>query len=141
MFQVNSQNTLKKGEVKPIINNNGDTLIILRVDDALLLLKDLTDYTYTLDLIKKYEEYKSSCDTITKLQAKQILLLTDKNKNNELIIANLNKVIYNKDEELKIKDGIIKKQKKEIRKQKILKYVGFTGAIVLPVITALFLLK
>ena len=38
------------------------------------------------------------------------------------------------------KDKTIKQQKKEIRKQKILKNLGFVGCVVLPVITLIILL-
>ena len=56
-------------------------------------------------------------------------------------IANLEEIIKNKDTEISYKDMIIKQQKKEIRKQKVLKIVGFSSAIILPVVTALVLLK
>jgi len=49
-------------------------------------------------------------------------------------------VISNKDREIVLKDNIIKQQKKEIRKQKVLKIIGFSGAIILPIITLIALL-
>ena len=40
-----------------------------------------------------------------------------------------------KDKEIKLKDETIEAQKKEIKKQKRLKIVGFIGSILLPIIT------
>jgi hypothetical protein len=53
----------------------------------------------------------------------------------------LTKVIENKDKEITLLNDVVKQQKKEIIKQKLLKLGGFSGAIILPVITALILLK
>ena len=53
------------------------------------------------------------------------------------MIINLENILTNKDRELYLKDDIIKQQKKEIRKQKTLKILGFAGSVILPVITVL----
>ena len=39
-----------------------------------------------------------------------------------------------------VKDETIKQQKKEIRKQKFLKKLGFAGSVILPIVTVLLLL-
>ena len=49
-------------------------------------------------------------------------------------------ILDNKNSELGLKDKTIKQQKKEIRKQKFLKIVGFTGSIILPILTLIALL-
>ena len=42
-----------------------------------------------------------------------------------------------KNEELGFKENTINQQKKEIRKQKLLKLAGFTTSIILPILTLL----
>jgi hypothetical protein len=42
-------------------------------------------------------------------------------------------IVSNKDKEIVILNDIIKKQKKEIRKQKVLKIMGFSAAVILPI--------
>jgi hypothetical protein len=53
------------------------------------------------------------------------------------MIDNFDEIITNKDKEIKIKDGEIKLLKKEVRKQKILKVIGYAAAIILPILTLL----
>ena len=99
---LNSQITLKKGQVKTFVSDNGDTLITMRIEDAKLILIDILNYQIADSIISEYEA---------------------------------------KDKEIAFKDDVIKKQKREIRKQKALKILGFSGVIILPVVTALLLLN
>jgi len=61
-------------------------------------------------------------------------------KNKDEIIKNLNTIISNKIKEIEFKNLTIEGQKKEIKKQKNLKRVGFIGAVVLPILTLIILL-
>ncbi len=138
---ANSQITLKKGQVKAFVNETGDTLIAMRLDDARTILTDVLNYQIADSLVKEYEAKDNEKSKIIILQKQAIIKLTEKSENQELQIANLEEIIKNKDTEIGYKDDIIKQQKKEIRKQKVLKIVGFSSAIILPVVTALVLLK
>ena len=138
---ANSQITLKKGQVKAFVNETGDTLIAMRLDDARTILTDVLNYQIADSLVKEYEAKDNEKSKIIILQKQAIIKLTEKSENQELQIANLEEIIKNKDTEIGYKDDIIKQQKKEIRKQKLLKIVGFSGAIILPVVTALLLLN
>ena len=60
----------------------------------------------------------------------------EKQNLNEMVV-NLNAIIENKETETQILNETIKKQKKEIRKQKIIKIVALVGDVVLPVTTLL----
>ena len=138
---ANSQITLKKGQVKAFVNETGDTLIAMRLDDAKSILTDILNYEIADSLVKEYEAKDNEKSKIIILQKQAIIKLTEKSENQEIQIANLEEIIKNKDTEISYKDMIIKQQKKEIRKQKVLKIVGFSSAIILPVVTALVLLK
>jgi hypothetical protein len=138
---VNSQITLKKGQVKTFVNETGDTLIAMRLDDARTILTDVLNYQLADSLVKEYEAKDKEKSKIITLQKEAIVKLTEKSENQEAQIANLELIIKNKDTEIGYKDEIIKQQKKEIRKQKVLKILGFSGAIILPVMTALILLN
>jgi uncharacterized membrane protein YgaE (UPF0421/DUF939 family) len=113
----------------------------MRLDDARTILTDVLNYQIADSLVKEYEAKDNEKSKIIILQKQAIIKLTEKSENQELQIANLEEIIKNKDTEIGYKDDIIKQQKKEIRKQKVLKIVGFSSAIILPVVTALVLLK
>ena len=137
---LNSQITLKKGQVKTYVSDNGDTLIAMRLDDAKIILTDVLNYQLCDSIIKEYEGKDKESQKVITLQKSAIVKLTNELSNSEVIVANLEGVLKNKDEEIAFKDDVIKKQKREIFKQKTLKILGFSGAIILPVVTALLLL-
>jgi len=131
---------ISKGEVKTIINENGDTLVMMNLEDARVILNDLLEYEIVDSLITVYKEKDSlNTNTIT-LQKDIIVKLTQKSENQSVQISNFQSILDNKDQELLLKEDIIKQQKKEIRKQKLLKILGFTGSVILPIITLLVLL-
>jgi hypothetical protein len=138
---LNSQITLKRGQVKTFVSDNGDTLITLRLEDAKIILTDILNYEISDSIIKVYEIKDIESSGVITLQKDVILKLNEKCKNQEGRIIALEDVLKNKDIEIAFKDNVIKQQKREIRKQKLLKIGSFTGAIVLPVVTALILLK
>jgi len=138
---VSSQITLKPNQVKAFINENSDTLIAMRLGDAKTILTDVLNYQIADSLVKVYEAKNDKQNEIIIVQKEVIdnLQLKIDNKDEQLNI--LTKVIENKDKEITLLNDVVKQQKKEIIKQKLLKLGGFSGAIILPVITALILLK
>lgn len=138
---LNSQITLKKGQVKTFVSDSGDTLIAMRLEDAKVILTDILNYQIADSIIKQYEGKDKESNNVITLQKAAIVKLNEKASNDEDRITKLEAVLKNKDEEIALKDDTIKNQKREIRKQKGLKILGFSGAIILPVVTALLLLN
>ena len=131
---------ISKGEVKETINSNGDTLVIMHLEDARVILSDLLEYEIVDSLLTVYKEKDSlNTNTIT-LQKDVITKLSQKSQNQEYQISNFESILANKNQELQYKDDTIKEQKKEIRKQKLLKLTGFAGSIILPILTLIALL-
>jgi len=138
---VSSQITLKPNQVKAFINEKGDTLIAMRLADAKIILTDVLNYQIADSLVKVYEAKNDKQNEIITVQKEVIdnLQLKIENKDKQLNV--LGEIINNKDKEIVLLNDVVKKQKKEIIKQKLLKLGGFSGAIILPVITALILLN
>tara|TARA_R110000782_G_scaffold141971_1_gene234674 strand:- start:1993 stop:2334 length:342 start_codon:yes stop_codon:yes gene_type:complete len=110
-------------------------------EDARILLNDVLRYEYTDSLLAVYVE-RDSLNTQTITFQKMILSnLSMANSNLETMLSNLEQVIENKDSEVDLMNSIIKEQRKEIRKQKVLKVIGFSSAIVLPIITLFITVK
>ena len=132
--------TISKGEIKTTVNDKGDTLVIMNLEDAKFILGDLLQYEITDSLLNIYIERDSLNKEKIFLKDGIIEKLNLQNSNCKEIVTNLEKIISNKDITITLKDDIIKQQKKEIRKQKFLKFLGFTGSVILPIITLLTLL-
>jgi len=131
--------TISKGEVRTIIDDSGDTLVIMNLEDAKLILNDLLEYEIADSILTVYKEKDSlNTKTIT-LQKEVIFKLMEKSENQELQIDNFQQILDNKNIEIGLKEDIIKQQKKEIRKQKFLKFLGFGGSVILPIIAILIL--
>jgi hypothetical protein len=112
----------------------------MSLSDAKILLEDVLKYEYADSLLIQYKVKDSlQLNTIT-MQKEVLMNLSNEKFNLEQINDNLQQVIVNKDKELDLKDEIIKDQKKEIRKQKSLKILGFTGSVVLPILTLILVL-
>jgi len=134
-----SQN-ISTGEIKTYINHEGDTLIILPLDDAKIILSDLLQYEITDSILEIYKERDSlNLNTIT-LQKDIITNLTFQNTNLKEVILNFEQIQENQRDKLILKDNVINNQKKEIRKQKFHKIIGFIGSVVLPVLTLIVLI-
>ena len=132
--------TTSKGEIKTIVNQKGDTLVMMHLKDAKKILTDLLQCEVTDSLLTVYVERDSLNTDKIILKDKLIQKLNLQNENYVKIVSNLETVVKNKDEIIIYKDKTIKQQEKEIRKQKILKNLGFVGSVVLPVITLIILL-
>ena len=115
ILPIHSQ-IISKGEVKETINSNGDTLVIMHLEDARVILSDLLEYEIVDSLLTVYKEKDSlNTNTIT-LQKDVITKLSQKSQNQEYQISNFESILANKNQELQYKDDTIKEQKKEIRK-------------------------
>jgi len=132
--------TISKGEIKAIVNPKGDTLVVMHLNDAKKILTDLLKCEVTDSLLNVYVERDSLNTEKIILKDKLIEKLNLQNENYVKIVSKLETVVKNKDEIIIYKDKTIKQQEKEIRKQKILKNLGFVGCVVLPVITLIILL-
>ena len=139
ILPIHSQ-TISRGEIKEIINSNGDTLVIMHLEDARIILNDLLEYEIADSLLAVYKEQDSlNKETIT-LQKDVIFKLVEKSENQQYQIENFQEVLDNKNAELNMREDTIKQQKKEIRKQKLLKLAGFTTSIILPILTLIAVL-
>ena len=132
--------TTLNGNIESLVNDKGDTLIVMYLDDAKMLLTDLLECEVTDSLLNIYIERDSLNKEKIILKDNIIEKLKLQNQNSENIIKNLEEIVGNKDEEISLKDKTIKEQKKEIKKQRNLKRLGFIGSIVLPILTLIILL-
>ena len=131
-----SQNTLKEQErVQAVINEYGDTVIQMSLSDAKLILKVVLEKEINDSLLSVYTVVDSLNKNKISLLVNKIEALQLEKQNLTEMVSNLNAIIKNKDAETQILNDIIKKQKKEIRKQKIIKIVALVGDVVLPVAT------
>jgi len=112
----------------------------MNLEDARIVLSDLLEYEIVDSLLTVYKEKDSLNTNIISLQRDVISKLSIKSNNQQSIIDNFEEILSNKEIEIEFKDKTIKQQKKEIRKQKTLKLVGFIGSIVLPILTLIALI-
>ena len=108
-FQTFSQTT--------VLNSQGDTTICFTVPQAKFLLKQNYQVEMLDSLNSICEEQLNVCDSI------KVADLEAFEKYEELLL-NKDQVIDVKDYEIKTLKGVVDNQKKEIRKQKIFKWVG-----------------
>ena len=133
-----SQN-ISKGEIKTIVNSHGDTLIMMRLDDAKIILSDLMELRVVDSLLSIYKLRDSLNSSTITLQKNVIDKLTQKSDNQNIQLTNFQSILNNKNQEIFFKEDVIKAQKKEIRKQKVLKILGFVGSVVLPTVVVLII--
>jgi hypothetical protein len=133
MSQSHSQTILTKENRVNTVVIKGDTLIQFKLSDAKLILTDVLEKQKLDSLVSEYKILDSLKNTRIKTQDSIIGDLESIISNDSTIINNQNLILGNKDKELVILNDIIKQQKKEIRKQKVLKIIGFTAAVVLPI--------
>ena len=129
--------SIKETRVKAVVIQ-GDTLIQFKLSDAKLILIDVLQKEKLDSLIEYYQVNDSLKDITVGFQFAMIRDLQSKSDIQLKVIDNLNVVIVNKDKEIALLNDIITKQKKEIRKQKALKIIGFTAAVVLPIIVLIY---
>lgn len=139
-FQTLSQTT-SIPRVQTIVNAKGDTLIQMSLADAKIILVTVFDKQIADSLINVYETRDSLSTSSIILLKSDVDKLRTKNNNLEKIIINDTTIIVNKDTEINLHLATIKQQKKEIRKQKVLKVIGWTAAVVLPITTIILMSK
>jgi vacuolar-type H+-ATPase subunit I/STV1 len=132
--------TTLNGNIESLVNDKGDTLIVMPLEEAKMLLTDLLECEVTDSLLNIYVERDSLNKEKIILKDNIIQKLKLQNQNSENIIKNIEEIVGNKDEEISLKDKTIKEQKKEIKKQRNLKRLGFIGSILLPIVTLIILL-
>ena len=130
---------ISKGEIKTIVNSHGDTLIMMRLDDAKIILSDLMELRVVDSLLSIYKLRDSLNSSTITLQKNVIDKLTQKSDNQNIQLTNFQSILNNKNQEIFFKEDVIKAQKKEIRKQKVLKILGFVGSVVLPTVVVLII--
>ena len=113
----------------------------MNLADAKLVLTAVLDKQIVDSLLIEYASKDEISRNIITLQKYDIKKLQEKSANQEVLSANLDKIIANKDIEIKDLNEIVKKLKKEVRKQKVLKIIGFTAAVALPVATIILMSK
>ena len=139
-MQTHSQSILTP-RVQTAVNSKGDTLIEMKLADAKLILSVLLEKQYVDSIVSKLQDENNILNQTITLQVSEIRALQDKCKNQEVMSSNLTKITQNKDDEINLLNETIKAQKKEIRKQKFQKFIGFSVAVIVPIITILFLVK
>jgi len=139
ILPIHSQ-TILRGEVKEIINSDGDVLVVMHLEDARIILNDLLEYEIVDSLLTVYKEKDSLNTNTISLQKDIIFKLVEKSDNQQSQINNFQKILDNNKQIIQYKDDTIKHQKKEIRKQKLQKILGFSGSVILPILTLLALL-
>ena len=139
ILPIHSQ-TILRGEVKEIINSDGDVLVVMHLEDARIILNDLLEYEIADSLLTVYKEKDSLNTNTISLQKDIIFKLVEKSDNQQSQINNFQKILDNNKQIIQYKDDTIKHQKKEIRKQKLQKILGFSGSVILPILTLLILL-
>jgi hypothetical protein len=130
-FSTNAQSIILH-ETKIAITKNGDTMLIMQIDDARFILSELMDKVYVDSLLSEYKLKDEQSTNLITIMKSQVDVYQQKSDNKDLQIVALNNLITNKDEEILIKNTVIKKQKKEIRKQVAVKKIAISAAIILP---------
>ena len=137
-LQANSQNILtKEPRVQAFVNQQGDTIIQMKLDDAKIILADVLDREVADSLVNVYKTRDSINKNTIELQVKEIRALQQKGFNYEQQVANLDKISKNKDTEIEKLNKSLEDEKKATKKQRRLKNLGFVGCVVLPIIVLL----
>ena len=137
-MQANSQNILtKEPRVQAFVNQQGDTIIQMKLDDAKIILADVLDREVADSLVNVYKTRDSINKNTIELQVKEIRALQQKGFNYEQQVANLDKISKNKDTEIEKLNKSLEDEKKATKKQRRLKNLGFVGCVVIPIIVLL----
>ena len=137
-LQANSQNILtKEPRVQAFVNQQGDTIIQMKLDDAKIILADVLDREVADSLVNVYKTRDSINKNTIELQVKEIRALQQKGFNYEQQVANVDKISKNKDTEIEKLNKSLEDEKKATKKQRRLKNLGFVGCVVLPIIVLL----
>ena len=129
---MNSQNTLKEEPRVTVVNTKKDTLIQVKVADAKIILKDVLDKEVCDEMVVKLNDLDSlRIETILN-QTNKIEVIEEKLANETTMVINLEKVVENNKVETALLNDTIKKQNREILRQKTFKILNFSIAIAIP---------
>lgn len=106
---------------------------MIKLFDAKIILADVLEREILDSLVTAYQVSDSLKDVAIELHNNKFKASEAKCNNQVKIIDNMNSIIVNNGEEIGILNDTIEKQKKEIKKQKFLKIIGFAAAIVIPI--------
>jgi len=84
--------TISKGEIKTTVNDEGDTLVIMNLEDAKFILSDLLQYEVTDSLLNVYIERDSLNTEKIILKDEIIEKLNLQNSNCDEMVSNLEKI-------------------------------------------------
>lgn len=130
---MSSQSTFEDTKKIQTVVINGDTLIQMPLSSAKIILQSVLENEIADSLLTSLAVKDSINTNIIEMQISTIRLLQEKSNNQEQLNQNLNLIIQNKDLEIEMLNEIIRKQKRYIRKQKLIKTVSLVGNIVLPI--------
>jgi parvulin-like peptidyl-prolyl isomerase len=125
---------MKKPRVETLINSDKDTVIQFKINDARVILRDILDKKYVDSLLAVHENLNTINEQIIRLDGDHIKLLEDESKNKSFMITDLTEVTKNKDKSIAILNNAVVQQKKEIRKQKFIKYLAVISTITLGIL-------
>ena len=92
---------ISKGEIKTIVNSHGDTLIMMRLDDAKIILSDLMELRVVDSLLSIYKLRDSLNSSTITLQKNVIDKLTQKSDNQNIQLTNFQSILNNKNQEIR----------------------------------------
>jgi hypothetical protein len=138
MLQAHSQTLSKTPRVKTIVGQNGDTLIQMNIKDAKVILTTIKEKQVNDELLGVYVARDSNQTKLIMVKDSTIKTLQEVVANNAVMISDAEKINQNQKKEIGSLKSTINENNKEIKKQKILKNMGFIGCIVLPFLTLLY---
>jgi hypothetical protein len=138
MSQAHSQTLSKKPRVKTIVDQYGDTLIQMNIKDAKVLLTAIKQKQVNDELLSVYMERDSNQTKLITVKDSTIKTLRVIVSNDSIMLSNADKLKDNQKKEIGGLKSTIKEKDKEIKKQKVLKNIGFIGCVVLPFLTLLY---
>lgn len=131
-FYAESQ-IIPRGQTKIAVTKKGDTMLVMNISDARLILADLLDKKIVDSIVKAYQDKDSISSYAIALYKNQITDLQELSNNKDQQFEALQAILANKDSEIKTLNTTITKQKREIKKQSRLKMIGFSAAVILPI--------
>jgi len=110
----------------------------MNIKDAKVLLTAVKEKQLNDELLIEYTKRDTLQKKLIVVKDSTIKTQSEVIQNSVVIVSNLNKINANQAKEIDIFKGTIKERDKEIKKQKVLKKIGFIGCVVLPFLTLLY---
>jgi hypothetical protein len=112
----------------------------MKLSDAKIILRGVLNGEISDSLVNVLSNRDSINNNIISLQTNVIRDLISKSAYKDIEIDNLNVIIKGDNKQVDILYSLIKKQQKEIKKQRILKKLALIGDVVLPIGVAILFL-